>query len=183
MKKKILGLCVLLLLLCGSRGYGQLFSVKTNLLNWGLCAPNLGLELVTGERHSFVVSGSYMHRLYQRDFNGWMLMPEYRFWLSGRPLARTYIGVAALGGNYNDQSGIFQKGKAQRGSYAGLAATGGYSFYLGKRWNLELSAGVALTAAHRMVYGIGEPEPENFEPLKFSVIPVNLGVTFGYIIK
>lgn len=183
MKKKILGLCVLLLLLCGSRGYGQLLSVKTNLLNWGLCAPNLELELVTGERHSFVVSGSYMHRLYQRDFNGWMLMPEYRFWLSGRPLARTYIGVAALGGNYNDQSGIFQKGKAQRGSYAGLAATGGYSFYLGKRWNLELSAGVALTAAHRMVYGIGEPEPENFEPLKFSVIPVNLGVTFGYIIK
>lgn len=183
MKKKILGLCVLLLLLCGSRGYGQLLSVKTNLLNWGLCAPNLGLELVTGERHSFVVSGSYMHRLYQRDFNGWMLMPEYRFWLSGRPLARTYIGVAALGGNYNDQSGIFQKGKAQRGSYAGLAATGGYSFYLGKRWNLELSAGVALTAAHRMVYGIGKPEPENFEPLKFSVIPVNLGVTFGYIIK
>lgn len=182
MKKKILGFALVMLMLC-SRGYGQLLSVKTNLLNWGVCAPNLALELVTGERHSFVVSGSYMPRFYRKDFKGWMLMPEYRFWLSGRPLVRTYIGVAALGGNYNDQSGIFQKGKVQRGSYAGLAATGGYSFYLGKRWNLELTAGVGFTVAHRMVYGIGEREPETFEPLKFNVIPVNLGVTFGYIIK
>lgn len=182
MKKKILGLFLFLLIFCG-RGYGQLLSVKTNLLNWGVCAPNLALELVTGDRHSFVVSGSYMRKLYQKNFNGWMLMPEYRFWLSGRPLVRTYIGVAAFGGNYSDQSGIFRTGKAQNGSYAGLAATGGYSFYLGKRWNLELTAGVGLCAAHRMVYGIGEREPENFEPLKFSVVPVNLGITFGYIIK
>lgn len=181
MKKKILGVCVLLMF--GCRGYGQLLSVKTNLLNWGMCAPNLALELVTGERQSFVVSGSYMPTLYQKNVKGWMLMPEFRFWLSGRPLVRTYLGVAAFGGNYNDQSGFLQKGKAQRGSYAGLAATGGYSFYLGRRWNLELTAGVGLTMAHRTVYGIGEQEPDNFEPLKFSIIPVNLGVTFGYIIK
>lgn len=180
--KKILGLFVFLLMM-GSRGYGQLLSVKTNLLNWGLCAPNLALELVTGERHSFVVSGSYMPQLYRKDFRGWMLMPEYRFWLSGRPLVRTYIGMAALGGNYIDESGIFQKGKVQRGSYVGVAATGGYSFYLGKRWNLELTAGVGLCMAHRKLYGIGEREPETFEPLKFSFVPVNLGVTFGYIIK
>lgn len=179
--KRILGLWMLLMI-C-SQGYGQLLSVKTNLLNWGICAPNLALELVTGERHSFVVSGSYMHKFYQKELSGWMLMPEYRFWLSGRPLVRTYIGIAALGGNYNDQSGAFLKGKAQQGSYAGLAATGGYSFYLGKRWNLELTAGVGLCAVHHVVYELGEHESENFEPLKLSVIPMNLGVTFGYIIK
>lgn len=182
MKKRLFGFA-LLILVFSIKMQGQLLSVKTNLLNWGLCAPNLSLELVTGERHSFVVSGSYMSKLYQKSFRGWMLMPEYRFWLSGRPMARTYLGVAAFGGNYNDQSALIQKGKNQEGSYAGVAATGGYSFYLGKRWNLELTAGVGVAMAHRRVYTSGEPKPESFEPLNFSVIPVNLGVTLGYIIK
>lgn len=182
MRKKILAITACLLMI-GIQSKGQLLSLKTNLLNWGMCAPNLSLELVTGERHSFAVSGSYIPKLYQKSFKGWMLMPEYRFWLSGRPLVRTYLGVAAFGGNYDDQSGLIMKGRAQHGSYAGLAATGGYSFYLGKRWNLELTAGVGLALAHRELYSVGGQKNNSFEPLNLSVIPVNLGLTLGYIIK
>lgn len=182
MKKRIWGFAILFMA-CAIQVYSQLLSVKTNLLNWGVCAPNLSLELVTGERHSFAVSGSYQSTLYKKDFGGWMLMPEYRFWLSGRPLTRTYLGIAAFGGNYHDESGLIQKGKAQLGSYAGMGVTGGYSFYLGKRWNLELTAGVGLAVVHRKLYRLEETRPESFEPLSIHVIPVNLGVTFGYIIK
>lgn len=182
MKKRI-SCFIAFFLIVGFQMQGQLLSVKTNLLNWGLCAPNLAFELVTGERHSFVVSGSYVPTFYDKSFKGWMLLPEYRFWLSGRPMIRTYLGIAALGGNYNDQSGLIIKGKSQRGAYGGLAVTGGYSFYLGKRWTLDLTAGVGLVTVHRKLYDCGTTEPEAFEPLKVSVIPVNLGISFGYIIK
>lgn len=182
MKKKIYGIAILFLVFTVQL-YGQLLTVKTNLLNWGLCAPNLSMELVTGERHSFAVSGTYMPKFYQKSFGGWMLMPEYRFWLSGRPLIRTYLGVAAFGGNYHDHDALIQKNKEQLGSYAGMAATGGYSFYLGKRWNMELTAGVGLAVVHRQLYSLGESKPNTFEPLQIRVIPVNLGITLGYIIK
>lgn len=182
MKKRLFGFTLLILVFV-IKIQGQLLSVKTNLLNWGLCAPNLSLELVTGERHSFVLSGSYMPKLYKKTLECWVLMPEYRFWLSGRPLIRTYLGVAALGGNYDDQSGLIMKGKNQQGSFVGVAGTCGYSFYLGKRWSFELTAGVGFAVAHRKTYISGEPKPESFEPLNFSVIPVNLGVTLGYIIR
>lgn len=161
----------------------QMLSVKTNLLSWGLCAPNMAMELVTGERHSLAVSASYMPKLYNKGLHGWMLMPEYRFWLSGRPMVRSYIGVGVLGGNYSDVQGLILKNMKQSGSYAGVATTAGYSFYLGKRWNLEITAGVALAVVHRKCYEMNASVPDAFQPLAMRVFPANLGVTFGYIIK
>ncbi|MCD8318274.1 MAG: DUF3575 domain-containing protein [Paraprevotella sp.] len=77
----------------------------------------------------------------------WSLMPEYRYWFCS-PLNGHFIGVHALGGQYN-VSGIkipliFDDADRFRyqGWYAGGGFTYGYSHILGKHWNVEAAIGV-----------------------------------------
>ena len=100
MKRQSL-LLVLLMLLCGMRMQAQLLSVKTDAL-WDVAmTPNLGLEIVTGEKTS--VNASVFGNSHPWGLKVKMLgvMPEFRYWFNGRPMTRTFVGVSAVGLSYD----------------------------------------------------------------------------------
>ena len=74
----------------------QQIAVKTNGLSLLAGVPNLGCELVVGERSSVDLSFYGGYKPWGTDIKLIGLQPEYRYWFNGRPMVREYIGISAL---------------------------------------------------------------------------------------
>lgn len=164
----------------------QNIALKTNVLELGALTPNLGFELVTGEKTSFGLSLSGHKNPYGMSSELFCVKPEFRYWFGGRPLVREFIGVQALFSTYD----ITFKDKVFNGDAAGLGLTGGYDFPLSRHWNFELSCGLGLVYFHQKKYFAGDNYDDYFvnespraNSWGWKLIPIELGVTFTYIIK
>lgn len=155
----------------------QRIALKTNLLYWGILAPNLELEArlapkLTGDvsvAGSFATLGKY-------KLNFTAVEPEVRYWME-RPMARHYVGVAGLFANYHMHFGE----KRHLGDAMGAGLVYGYAFVLGQRWNLETSLGVGLAHFREKRYRDVEPEEANHKG--WAVVPMRIGVTLSYVIR
>lgn len=137
-------------------------AVKTNLLYDATTTPNLGMEASISPKSSLnLVYGlnpwkfnSETHG--ERKVKHWILMPEYRWWTCST-FNGHFFGVHAFGGQYNASNvdiplpGKFFSGEDIRsevrnhryqGEFAGIGATYGYQWILGRHWNLEAEVGV-----------------------------------------
>ena len=164
----------------------QQIAVKTNGLSLLAGVPNLGCELVVGERSSVDLSFYGGYKPWGTDIKLIGVQPEFRYWFNGRPMVREYIGISALGASYDMHLGkhIYD------GDAIGIGITMGYSMVLGKRLNLEFSAGFgAVCFWHQQYY-----ENDNFEdylinnPGKtnahgYKLFPAKLAVSISYIIR
>lgn len=177
---------VFLLLVGAQTMCAQQVAVKTNGLILLAGVPNLGCELVVGERSSVDLSFYGGYKPYGSDIKIMGVQPEYRYWFNGRPMVREYIGIAALGASYDIHWGkhIYD------GDAVGVGITMGYSMVLGKRFNLEFSAGFgAVYFKHQQYF-----ENDNFEDYQannpgktnargYKLFPAKLGVSISYIIR
>lgn len=172
-------LLVLLMLLCGMRMQAQLLSVKTDAL-WDVAmTPNLGLEIVTGEKTS--VNASVFGNSHPWGLKVKMLgvMPEFRYWFNGRPMTRTFVGVSAVGLSYDVTWGH----ENYDGDAYGLGLTFGYAFSLGLRWVLECHAGLGAVYYNHRQYYTYDRFTDRRNATGYALLPYKLGVTFAYIIK
>ena len=150
-RKRLGVLAILFFTLIGVRA--QTAALKTNLLYDATLTVNAGLEVGLAPRWSFDLSGNYNGWAVDgHKWKHWLAQPELRYWFCDR-FAGHFVGVHALGGEYNfgnfDTSlsflgtdySVFADNRHQ-GWYAGAGVAYGYSFILGRHWNLELELGV-----------------------------------------
>lgn len=149
--KKLLFL--LLLLSSASMMRGQDIAIKTNLLADAALNVNGGIEIGLAPRWTLDVKGQY---------NGWtvdgkkwkhlFLQPGARYWFCDR-FAGHFVGVHAHGGKFNAGGfdgklnflgSDFRKLSDSRyqGWFLGAGLSYGYSWILGKHWNLEAEIGL-----------------------------------------
>ena len=160
------------------------------VLSWAALAPDLGVEIVTGERTSLSLSLFGTDQPFGLPWQLLAVQPEFKFWFNGRPLTREYVGVSAFGARYDL---TLPTGADRKYDFSGdaLAAglSGGYVFNLGRRWNFELSGGTGIlffvqkripSGNDEQVVGGKMSHPNNWG-VKF--FPTKLGATFIYIIK
>ena len=164
----------------------QQIGVKTNALMWATLTPNLGCEVVVGERSSLELSVMGHYKPYGVDSKLFAVQPEYRYWFSGRPMTREFVGVTAMITDYN----MAIRNHVYDGYAASAGLVGGYCFNLGLRWRLELCGGFSLLFFRQKQYYrhdnyddyfIGQTPPAN--SWGYKLFPAKLGVTFTYIIK
>lgn len=147
--KKIL---IALLATCsmGVTAKAQQVAVKTNILYDATTTPNLGAEMSVGKKSSVQLFYGLNPWKYgnNKKLRHWSLMPEYRYWFC-RPFTGHFVGVHALGGQFNMGGvklpfGAFPSLRTHRyeGWFAGGGLTYGYSWILGKHWNVEAAVGV-----------------------------------------
>lgn len=174
------------LILFSSKANAQQVGVKTNALSWALLTPNAGCEVVLGERSSLDLSVSGHFKPYGVDSKMFIVQPEYRYWFSGRPMTREFVGVSAMVADYDMKLARH----VYDGSAFSMGLVGGYAFYLNQKWRLELCSGFAvLYFNHKQYYKddhyddyfIGQESSANSQGYK--LLPAKLGVTFTYIIK
>ena len=189
LSRKIL-ICIVLplfaLCLSQQRAQAQQVAVKTNALMWGAMTPNLGVEVVTGEHTSVHFSAFGNKNPYGQTMQVIGLQPQFRYWFNGRPMTREFIGAGALVTTYD----INWRNNVYDGDAVGLGFVGGYVFSLGRRWSLELSGSFGVMYFHQKQYHLNDNYDDYFvdEAVRtnargYKLFPVDLGVTFIYIIK
>ena len=158
LKLSLLGLTVSVLAFAQSAPQG--ISVRTNLLWDGAAEPNLGLEVPVGKRLSLGLDAGFKSwprwLFWDTDNSGnpshwrnFAIVPEVRFYpgrvyqglFLGADLVYTYFNV----GKVSFPLGLYPETRDKRlqGDFVGLGLFGGYSWWLGDHWRLELEAGVA----------------------------------------
>ena len=188
-------LLILLFLSCCSAGpaAAQRFGVKTNALHWATAGTlNAGLEAGLGKRTSLELTGDYNPWTLDRDENRklkfWSVMPEFRYWLCER-FNGHFFGLHSGYGEYNI-SGVripFQNKSTQEHRYEGWA-TGigisyGYTWILGKRWNLEANIGAGYIYTKYDKYECKTCGRFKDNQKKHYFGPTKAGISLIYIIK
>ena len=174
------------LILFSTKASAQQVALKTNALMWTTLTPNLGCEIMLGDKYSLDLSAFGHHKPYGVGSKLFAVQPELRYWFSGRPLVREFVGVTTMVARYDiDISNQIYDGYA---AAAGLV--GGYAFLLGQKWRFELCAGISLLFfSQRQHYRDDNYDDYFIEQLPaanswgYKLFPAKLGVTFTYIIK
>lgn len=133
--------------------FGQKMAFKTNLLDDAILNVNIGAEIGLAPKWTLdvPVSINAWNLSHQRKWKHWYVQPGVRRWFCDR-FAGHFVGVHAHGGQYNiggfdgkiNMLGTdFRKLKDSRyqGWFAGAGISYGYSWILGKHWNIEAEIG------------------------------------------
>ncbi len=183
--KHIVAVAALLVVLggFGQRACAQQVALRSNALRTALLTPDLGTELITGEHSSVAVSVFGNWKPYGIDSKLIAVQPQFRWWFGGRPLVREYVGVSGLFTTYD----ISLKERTYNGLAGGLGLTGGYVLPMGKRWGVEFSGGLGLVwfTQHRgsRYDSFTDIDGDAFNSRGYKLLPMNIGVSFIYIIK
>lgn len=184
MKKLILGF-FLAVLWVGSQANAQVIAGKTNFLYWGTTTPNLGLEVGLGKKTTLELVGGYNPWTFDKDENKkikhWLVMPEFRYWLCerfnghffGLHTGYTFYNVSGVRIPFQEES---TKDHRYQGWATGVGLSYGYSWVLGKRWNIEASIGVGYVYTNYDRYECatcgrfkGSEDKHYFGPTKASI--------------
>jgi hypothetical protein len=148
--------CLLLLLLAMfsvEDVMAQKVAVKTNVVYDATANINAGLEFGLAKRWTLDVSGNLnvWDMSNGRKWKHWLAQPELRYWLCDR-FAGHFFALHLHGGQYN--VGSLKNGNKFLGTdfsklgdyrfqgwFAGAGIAYGYTWILGKHWNLEAELG------------------------------------------
>ena len=131
----------------------QQVAVKTNLVYDAAANVNAGIEVGLAKRWTLDVSGNLnaWDMSHGRKWKHWFAQPEFRYWFCDR-FSGHFIGMHLHGGQYN-VGGLknsieflgtdFSKLGDHRfqGWFAGAGLAYGYTWILGRHWNLEAEIG------------------------------------------
>lgn len=158
-------LLLLLFVLLGMPVYGQMASIKSNLLYLAATTPNLGVEWKTGKHYTASLTCGYNPFRFReyKDPDGnavnpklhhWIAAGEMRYWFCESFLGWN-VGINVFGGEYN-VGGLKFINSLKKGRYegwgAGAGITAGYQIPLSERWSIDLSAGVGYVYARYSKY-------------------------------
>ena len=165
----------------------QMIAVNTDAVWLATMAPNLGLELVVGERSTASLNALSMRRLIGNEAKMMALQPEYRYYFSGRTMFREFIGIGGIGAVYD----IHWKNKVYDGTALGLGLTFGYVLPLTKRLNVDFHAGFGYIHYSQKEYFAGDQYDTDAEDngaqrvnaRGYYLLPTRIGVSLSYILK
>ena len=162
----------------------QRVGIKTNALYWGGATPNLGVELRLSRHFTLNLEGGFNPlsvKNYKFQIAGFQ--PEVRYWFSGRPQARHFVGLMALGSVYDIHDKRADYRLHHDGDAYGGGLTYGYALPLGEHWSMEATVGLGLLHYREKKYHDWEESPSSANNTKTMFAPLKLGLTFTYIIK
>lgn len=182
-------LLICLFLFAGWRSaHAQQVALNTNALMWAAMTPNLSCEVVTGERTSLDLSLFGHYKPYGIDSKLMAFQPEFRYWFSGRPMVREFIGVAALATTYN----ITWNGNVFDGDAVGAGVTFGYALPVRKRFNIQFYGGFGAVYFRQKQHSNSSNYDDYFtaggrsskvNSSGYKLMPIKLGISLSYILK
>lgn len=185
MKKHLL--IALPLMMAATGASAQMIAAGTDVAQDLLMTPNLGVEMVVGERTTLGLSVFGNHKPWGRDMKMIGLQPEYRYYFSGRPMHSFFVGAGAVAASYD----ITWKGKVYDGEAAGAGLTFGYVINLSRRLNIDCHAGFGAIFYKQKEYFTGDTYDNDYiedgrlltNAHGYVLLPTRIGVSITYILK
>lgn len=163
----------------------QRLAISHNLMYDAALAPNLGAEIILNDRHTVGVSAFAANNPYGHDLKVVGIVPQYRYWISGRPLVREYIGIIGMVTTYK---GLI-KDKKYDGDAVAFGFCFGYAWPLSKRLSIEIGSSVGYyfykqkSCYERDLYSGSISMNQLPNDTGTRILPIQAGVTLTYIIK
>lgn len=171
----------------------QRVGIKTNALYWAAGGtPNLSAEFGLGKRSTLEITGGYnpwtLNKETNKKMKHWLVMPEFRYWFCER-FQGHFLGLHA-GYTYYNIGGIripFQNRSSSEHRYQGWA-TGigisyGYTWIIGRRWNLEATLGLGYAYSDYDKYDCPHCGEFRGNEEKHYFGPTKTGISIIYMIK
>lgn len=165
----------------------QMVAVNTDVLMDVLQMPSVGAELVIGERSTIGLNAFGTYHPWGKKVQALGIQPEYRYYFSGRPMSRYFVGLGGLLTSHD----ITWAGKVYDGNAAGLGLTFGYVLSLSKRLNLDFHAGFGAIYYRQKEYFEGDFYDEDYSvngvirtnAKGYTLLPTRIGISVSYILK
>lgn len=176
-----------LLPLISVNAYSQQVGAKANMLWWATTTPNLGVEVAIGKKLTISADGNYNAWTFFADgmsLRHWLVQPEVRYWTC-KSFEGHFFGLHGHYGKYNVGQIPFLPELDKytyRGELYGGGVSYGYHFAIGRRWGLELTAGVGYTYLEYNKYVCSECAELMGRYKRHFFGPTRIGVSFIYII-
>lgn len=165
----------------------QKVAVNTDVMMDVLQIPSAGFELVVGECTTIGLNAFGCYHPWGKTVKALGVQPEYRYYFSGRPMNRFFVGLGGLITSHD----ITWAGKVYDGNAAGIGITFGYVLSLNKRLNLDFHAGFGGIYYRQkeyfegdfydVDYSVGGVESVNAKG--YTLLPTRIGVSLSYILK
>ncbi len=184
MKKSIYRLltCVVALLALSTQDLSaQMVAVRTDALKDLLMTPNVGVDLVVGEKCTLGAEVAFNRNPWGVKMQMTSVTPEFRYWFNGRPLTRQYVGVVANMTGYKLNWKDYHHGDA-----VGLGLSFGHVWTLTQRWNIDLSGSFGVVGYREKFFRQGDDISgygERFNARGYALVPIKLGVSIVYVIR
>jgi len=165
----------------------QMLSVNTDVAMDALMAPNLGLELTVSNQSTLSLNGLVSHKSWGKSAQVAALQPEYRYYLSGRPMNKFFLGIGGIAAVYD----VEIKDKRYDGYCAGAGLTFGYVLPLSDRVSVDFHAGFGATKYKQKEYYKGDDYNSEYledgNPVAnangFRYMPTRIGVSLCYTLR
>ena len=157
----------------------QMVAVRTDAVKDLLMTPNVGVDLVVGEK--FTLGGEVAFNRNPWFFEGLRVTsvtPEFRYWFNGRPLTRQYVGVV---GNMTAY-GIRREDQLHQGDAFGIGLSFGHVWTLTQRWNIDFTGSLGVIG-YKGWYDKSKNDAVGVNARGYALLPIRLGVSVVYVIR
>ena len=177
-----------------SNWYG--LSIRNNLAYDATGTPNLGVEVAVSKRFTLGVDGSFKHwprflfwdmdtRENPMQWRHFLVDAQLRFYPK-QAFSKWFVGVGAVYMHYNVGAVPMPqwlcpnlRNERYQGDFVGGTLSGGYSWWLGKHWRIEVEAGAALGYAMYDRFDCPHCGSMLGHENRFAVLP-KIGLNFAY---
>lgn len=159
----------------------QQLAVNTDML-WDVAMmPNLGIEMTTGDKSTLSVNLLGGYKPFGRDIKAVAVQPEFRYFISGRPMYHHFIGIGAVAATYN----LSLRSRVYDGYGVGLGVTFGYVMPLSRRLNIDFHAGLGAFVHQQKEYSTNTAydDGNGVNAHGYFIAPTRIGISLNYIIK
>ena len=177
---------LMLTLLCTSKMEAQQLAIGTDVMLDLFQTPNIGAEMVTGERTTFGLNVFGNYKPWGQDMKIIGVQPELRYWFGGRPMHKHFVGVGTIGASYD----IFWKGKFYDGTAYGAGLTFGYVYNITNRLNIDAHAGFGIIGyKHKEYYqydnygDFTQGGAVKTNATGHYTLPTRIGISLTYILR
>lgn len=170
----------------------QLLAVNTDVAMDAIMSPSVGVEIVMGKKSSLNINGMFGKNLFGRDVRFNAIQPEWRIYMSGRPMYHHYCGIIGLLTSYKTK----YDNKWHDGDGGGIGVSLGYVLPLTDRLSIDFHTSLGAFFYHQKEYEAEagydyDTDIDHINDDGYPVanahgtrfIPLRIGISVAYTIK
>ena len=147
----------------------RLWAVKTNMLLWGILAPNIEIEVPLGNKNRWSIEGELFCPWWTWSHNSYAIQAlnigaELRYWLGNRETRSTlsgwHLGLALALGYYDME---WKRSDGYQGEYLNTYINIGYQHRFGRHWAIDGGLGIGLLSTKYRHYAGSSTYPTGHE--------------------
>lgn len=178
----------MILLLTTASVSAQRIAVNTDVLMDACMAPSVGIELTLAKKSTLNINGLYGEKILGKEMRIAAVQPEWRVYISGRPMYHHYIGAIGLFASYK----LKFDDKWHDGDAVGAGISFGYVLPVKERLLIDFHSSLGGAYYHQkeymknVDYDKTHVNAEGYPTANASgglLIPLRMGVSVTYIIK